>query len=282
MVTFIRTSETKSLPTIPPTSSSSLKLLSSATTGMNTLHYNMVNKATWKQHIKAITQMKPRKYSVHYTRHYLSRRVRRSYQQIINHNDTKNQSKTNPDNNDNNNITRRINITEGLTSSTTLVEKSIHLEEDVDDVSEDFHVTDIGHTKHDKKQQHPLATTIPNMQHTTNAKNYKTPGQSSATHTKTPTPNRNKENQEQGSSLTGIVVVSMIAIIISASIFASNLLVIIPFVRCTRIRTPSNYLLFTLSISDFITGLIVIPIVTLTTILRYIHCSLRYNWYLLV
>ena len=77
------------------------------------------------------------------------------------------------------------------------------------------------------------------------------------------------ENGKEALNVGGIALVSITSIIISASIFASNLLVIIPFTRCTRIRTPSNYLLFTLSLSDILVGLVVIPIVTFTTILRY-------------
>ena len=76
-------------------------------------------------------------------------------------------------------------------------------------------------------------------------------------------------NGKEALNVGGIALVSITSIIISASIFASNLLVIIPFTRCTRIRTPSNYLLFTLSLSDIFVGLVVIPIVTFTTILRY-------------
>ena len=77
------------------------------------------------------------------------------------------------------------------------------------------------------------------------------------------------ENGKEALNVGGIALVSITSIIISASIFASNLLVIIPFTRCSRIRTPSNYLLFTLSLSDILVGLVVIPIVTFTTILRY-------------
>ena len=80
-------------------------------------------------------------------------------------------------------------------------------------------------------------------------------------------------NEEEELGVAEIVVVSSISIILSSSIFASNLLVILPFIRCTRIRTPSNYLLLTLSISDFIIGLVVIPVVTLTTILRFVNYS---------
>ena len=77
------------------------------------------------------------------------------------------------------------------------------------------------------------------------------------------------EDGKEALNVAGIALVSITSIIISASIFASNLLVIIPFTRCSRIRTPSNYLLFTLSLSDILVGLVVIPIVTFTTILRY-------------
>ena len=74
----------------------------------------------------------------------------------------------------------------------------------------------------------------------------------------------------EGTSIGGIVIVSILSIILSSSIFASNLLVMIPFNRCTRIRTPSNFLLLVLSISDLVIGIVVIPLVTITTILRYV------------
>ena len=285
IASIITTVKTMTIP-IPPTSSSSSNLLFSTTTEMNTLDYNMVSKTTWKHHIKSILNKESRIYIAHYTRHYRSR-LRRSYQQITDYADSGNQiAAHNESKNGNNNTISHSNrnptpVAEGHTNSLTsfypstssnaLVKKStVDTEQVVHDMDEDYTRIDISPTQHDKKQEH-ISTTISDSSQS-NPTDYD--GKLVQPPTKyhiAPTQNINTEDQKEGLNVGEIAAVSIISIILSSSIFASNLLVIIPFSRCTRIRTPSNYLLLTLSISDFIIGLIVIPLVTFTTILRYVR-----------
>ena len=276
MMSIITTVESLSFP-VHTVSSSPFKFLSSTISAMDTLNYNVLGRTRrWKKQTNL--NQESRIHIAHYTQPSLLR-VRRSYQQTIDNEGGGTRANSDSDKiNHNNSSDSDHHITPSvehqLSSSSTsegtnvvheMVTKNIQTEQHVADINDSYTITDSmarnstpkyvkEHRKHSTKSREQIDVdekTNPTQSHKLSREEQKTkPG-------------------ENGITVAEIVVISIISVILSSSIFASNLLVMIPFSRCTRIRTPSNYLLLTLSISDFIIGIIVIPVVTITTILRY-------------
>jgi hypothetical protein len=239
----------------------------------------------WKKHTQTNLNQASRIHIAHYTQPSPIR-VRRSYQQTIDRQGSRGGTRANSDSDkinqnsssdSNHYITPTVEnqLSSSSTSYSTNIAhgvdaKSIQTEQHVADIDENYTIIDASSTqKYDEEPRKGSTMSKSRKQIDVDEK-----GNPSKPH-KVPREEQKTEASENGISVAEIVVISIISIILSSSIFASNLLVMIPFSRCTRIRTPSNYLLLTLSICDFIIGIIVIPAVTITTILRYVTCSLQ-------
>ena len=67
----------------------------------------------------------------------------------------------------------------------------------------------------------------------------------------------NTTNEAEGFTVeetTLITILAFLGLILAPITIVSNLLVIIPFCRCTRVRTASNQILLALAITDCILG----------------------------
>ena len=285
MMSIITTVESLSFP-VHTVSSSPFKFLSSTISAMDTLNYNVLGRTRrWKKQTNL--NQESRIHIAHYTQPSLIR-VRRSYQQTIDNEGggtRKNSDSDKINHNKSSDSDHHItpSVEHHLSSSSTLygtnvahemVTKNIQTEEHVADINGSYTITDSmarnSTQKYVKEQRKDSSTSKSREPIDVDEKT--NPTQSH----KLPREEQKTKPGENGITVAEIVVISIISVILSSSIFASNLLVMIPFSRCTRIRTPSNYLLLTLSISDFIIGIIVIPVVTITTILRYATCNFSF------
>ena len=277
----------KSVP-FPTHDSFSYKNMPETTMKINTLNITINNK-TRKEQTDFSFGRKQKVYIAHYMR-YARQRLRRSYQQTLDQNDTgyKNEVNSADTNTEQTNINyntkessnvikdHRIDSTSFLNGPTTangmsskdellsnktstLIQDDKILIKPTQKMNNNTGPIDIMNRSHNKSEFHD---------HTSSEEKASTSNLNSH-NTLTPRP-QNSVTPSEETSIGGIVIVSIVSIILSSSIFASNLLVMIPFNRCTRIRTPSNFLLLVLSISDLVIGIVVIPLVTITTILRYL------------
>ena len=269
---------------------SSFRTMPDMTLKPNTFHVNINNKITLKEQTDFSFGKKQKAHIAHYTR-YVRRRLRRSYQESLDQNDNGYKNSVNNDEanteetntNDYPSASSNI-IKDDVTSSTFSINGPTTLDglssknefssnkfstkcgDDVIIVKPNQKANSKIHqndemNRHDNESGFQVDTWPEEMKSSSNL---------DFPVTRSPDP-QGTEIPNEESNISGIVVVSIISIILSSSIFASNLLVMIPFNRCTRIRTtPSNFLLLVLSISDFIVGIVVIPLVTITTILRYL------------
>ena len=253
---------------------------------MNTLDYNIFAKATQKEQTGSILGKKHKFYIAHYTQ-YARRRLRRSYQQSHNQNDDGNKSRSNNDNaniehtsNDNNSGNNLTVLSEdrksspaslhGSTSLHNKGSKNIDLHGSTSTQINSDTIKDANTLQTESKTRQPIPKdTKSDLVSPTEPEDVLIPSYQDSHLNPTLDP-KTPDMPEEGPNIGGIVVVSIVSIVLSSSIFASNLLVMIPFSRCTRIRTPSNFLLLILSLSDFIVGIFVIPLVTITTVLRYL------------
>ena len=286
MVSIITTVESLSFP-VHTVSSSPFKFLSSTISAMDTLNYNVLGRTRrWKKQTNL--NQETRIHIAHYTPRYFNR-IRRSYQ-LDDEGSSGGGTRANSDSDkithnsssdSDHHITPSVEnqVSSSSTSYGTNVvhgmdAKSIQTKQHVADINESYTITDAVSTqKYDMGHRKDTATSKSKEQIDVDEK-----GNPTKSH-KVPSEEQKTEPGENGITVAEIVVISIISVILSSSIFASNLLVMIPFSRCTRIRTPSNYLLLTLSISDFIIGIIVIPVVTTTTILRYATCIFSFFKY---
>ena len=264
----------------------SYKTMPETTMKINTLNITINNK-TRKEQTDFSFGRKQKVYIAHYMRN-ARRRLRRSYQQLLDQNDTgyKNgvnrtdtnteQTNINYNPNESSNVKKEHRITSisylnGPTTENGMSSKSEFSQHKASTLIQDDKILIKPTRKINSKTSKIDIINQNNSEsgfHGLTSSEEKASTSSLKSHTTLSPHQQNSVIPNEETSIGGIVIVSILSIILSSSIFASNLLVMIPFNRCTRIRTPSNFLLLVLSISDLVIGIVVIPLVTITTILR--------------
>ena len=258
---------------------SSFKTMPDTISRLDTISNRVYNKTIRKEQTDFLFGKNYRFYIAHHTKH-ARRRLRRSYQRTHDQDDDSSKSQENisdsssePTNIGDNPSVRSITLkdaTKSLISSTSSPSNSLHNTELRNEKEDEI----IFATTKKENRKTNYQDVIDDNGTKVNSKAHIIPeDELTSSYTNPhimPTPNPNESDVSRSeTNMSGIVIVSVISIILSSSIFVSNLLVIIPFSRCTRVRsTPSNFLLLVLSVSDLLIGIVVIPLVTITTILR--------------